>query len=80
MKSHELIEALENGKYLEKVHHNDSECIENFHWKKYQCGDKNCNVPIHHYFETHGWGSAYGQAKDRILDILENPEKWRIKE
>jgi hypothetical protein len=30
------------------------------------------------YFYVQGWGSALGSAKDRLFDVIENPEKWRI--
>jgi hypothetical protein len=30
------------------------------------------------YFFQRGWGSAYGHAQEKILEIIKHPEEWRI--
>lgn len=30
------------------------------------------------FYELKGWGSALGDFKDRLLDIIQNPDSWKI--
>ena len=62
----QLIDELLSGKYLVKIHQpvNEQEVL--------QC--------YKNTFYVSGWGSAYGIAEDRILDIIKNPQDWIVKE
>lgn len=75
-KSLMLLTALLNGKELEK-HHTDKDSP----WYDNQVSGLRC--PIAEYdgrvhFEMWGWGTAYGNAEDRVLEIIKNPEKWDV--
>lgn len=78
MKSWELIKALDEGKTLIRVHHNDLDCVERMQLEVYNNLDK-----IVKKLECYGWGSAIGMPMDRIKCMLEDPEyceQWKIKE
>ena len=75
-KSLMLLTALLNGKELEK-HHTGKDSP----WYDNQVSGLRC--PIAEYdgrvqFEMWGWGTAYGNAEDRVLEIIKNPEKWDV--
>jgi hypothetical protein len=31
------------------------------------------------YFYMRGWGTAFGSAEDRVIDVIKNPHKWSTK-
>jgi hypothetical protein len=64
----ELLTALLSGKTIIKKHSfgNTEELL----CEVVQDGRK--------YFYIRGWGTAYGNAQDRIMDIIQHPEKWSI--
>ncbi len=74
----ELIKALQEGKTLYKFHHEDPDCKETLTWKVHICKDDNCEVGIHQILNYFGWGSANGNLNDRIMDLINYPEKWRV--
>jgi hypothetical protein len=61
----QLIQASFEGKILYKTHNNSPDCIE---WL-FQDGG---------IFEMRGWGTAYGNVGNRVLDIFKNPDNWNI--
>lgn len=61
-----LLEALEQGKLLSKLHNDDLDCEE--------------TLGFDHSFYKNGWASAYGSAEDRVLELVTNPERWSVKE
>jgi hypothetical protein len=63
-----LITALLSGKQLVKIHEIGEK--ETFWCEKGRNG--------RNYFYVQGWGSALGRAEDRVFDVIDNPEKWRI--
>jgi hypothetical protein len=63
-----LITALLSGKQLVKIHEIGEK--ETFWCEKGKNG--------RNYFYVQGWGSALGRAEDRVFDVIDNPEKWRI--
>jgi hypothetical protein len=69
MKTERLITALKEGKILLKKHNDDESCIE-FLFQG-QMGE-------HKWFESKGWGTAYGKPSDRLEDLYFAPEKWKI--
>lgn len=60
-----LLEALQEGKLLKKVHYNDESCVETM---GYDSGA----------FFIGGWASALGRTEDRVLELIMNPELWQI--
>jgi hypothetical protein len=63
----ELLSALFSGAQLVKVHEiGESETF----WCEKAGGE--------YSFYVHGWGSALGTAKDRLFDVINNPEKWKV--
>ena len=62
-----LLEALLQGKLLSKIHHNDSECEETLGFES-------------PFYYVNGWGSAFGRPEDRVLELVTNPELWKIRE
>jgi hypothetical protein len=64
----ELITALLSGKQLVKIHEIGEK--ETFWCEKGRNGRS--------YFWVQGWGSALGRVEDRMFDVINNPEKWRI--
>jgi len=69
MTTERLITALKNGQIITKKHHNDVSCIEFLFQGKM---DNNT------WFESKGWGTAYGKPTDRLEDIYFNPNNWDI--
>src|SRR5687768_14489168 len=63
----ELIQALLSGKRLKRIHHGEHEEL---FWCERNNGED--------YFYVHGWGSAYGNGKDRLFDVLKSPTNWQI--
>jgi hypothetical protein len=63
-----LIEALLSGQVL----CNGEGFRELKFWCEYNCKDR--------YYYQSGWGSAMGSMGDRIMDILNRPDNWRIEE
>jgi hypothetical protein len=62
----ELLDALDNGFILYKQH--GDQVFDN----------KEFLVKFGEYYEMKGWGTAYGTIKDRIFEITQNPEEWKI--
>jgi hypothetical protein len=62
----ELIDALDNGHILYKKHGNDAFDNKEFLFKS---GD---------YYEIRGWGTAYGTSADRLSEIVQDPDLWKI--
>jgi hypothetical protein len=62
----DLISSLKSGMLLLREHHNDPGCREWIFWEE---GGG---------YQIRGWGTAGGKAIDRIFDILEHPEEWKI--
>ena len=62
----EFIDALNAGHILYKQHGDPV-------WDNKEFIFKSGN-----YYEMKGWGTAYGTAKDRIFDIIQNPDDWQI--
>lgn len=74
-----IFKALEEGKILQKMYHNDPECIKIL---KRETFTRSCDCctpkeAVQYYF--YGWGS-YGLPKVHLMDVLENPDGWEIKE
>lgn len=75
-KTLELIAALLEGKQLEKNHgekgswwHETRQHVSVL--SSYVYNEKR-------YFEIQGWGSAFGKAEDRIIELLTEPDKWSV--
>ena len=62
--SGQLIDALKAGKLLKRSYYNDCDAF--------------LRYTRQHSFECYGWASALGEAKDRLFDILSEPDKWSI--
>lgn len=61
-----LIDALDEGFILYKDHHDEDGETREFLFKE------------RGYYESKGWASALGDVKDRILEITQNPDVWKI--
>jgi hypothetical protein len=77
MKASELIKALEDGKTLIRIHHNDTDCKETMKLTTIKVTGEE---KIFKYVEVNGWGSAIGDSRDRLNDLILNPEQWDIME
>ena len=64
-----LIKALNEGKILCKKHHDSDDCLEFIFQTKYN------DIP---FIEMKGWGTAFGNQSDRLYDIYQFPENWKI--
>jgi len=62
----ELIDALDNGFILFKEHGDPI-------WK-----NKEFLVKFGNYYEMKGWGTALGSVENRLYEIMENPDSWKI--
>ncbi len=62
----ELIDALDSGQILYREHGDPVFKNKEFLFKS---GD---------FYEMKGWGTAYGNAKDRLFDVTQNPDEWKI--
>jgi hypothetical protein len=62
----ELIDALDNGFILFKEHGDPI-------WK-----NKEFLVKFENYYEMKGWGTALGSVENRLYEIMENPDSWKI--
>ncbi len=60
-----LIDELLNGKILYRKHYNDDTRIEYIFQEN-------------EIFEIKGWGTAYGNVNDRLVDIISNPNHWEV--
>jgi hypothetical protein len=70
--SGELIEALKSGFGLRRKHyynHSHEEVV----GSEFLFYDSK-----HKYFDKKGWGSAFGDVKDRLEEIIKHPERWEI--
>lgn len=77
MKSWELLKLLEEGKTLQKIYHNDLECVKTVYRATYQHKD---NDEVGWYdvyqYEFYGWDSGPWLPRDHFLDLLQHPEGW----
>ena len=64
-----LIDALNDGKILCKVHYDDENCIE-FAFQVEYNGIRN--------LELKGWGTAHGGSMERLLDMFQYPTNWKV--
>jgi len=62
----ELIDALDSGFILFREHGHP------------EFKNKEFLVKFGDAYEMKGWGTAYGTAKDRLFDITQNPDEWKI--
>ena len=62
----ELIDALDNGFILYREHGHPEFDNKEFIFKS--------DV----YYEMRGWGTAYGDVPDRIFQLTQDPDKWKI--
>jgi len=62
----ELIDALEYGYILYKQHGDPVFDNKEFIFKS------------ENYYEMKGWATAFGTPKDRFMDMIKNPDDWRI--
>lgn len=72
-----LIDALLNGKTLEK---NCAAPASGFYDRRYMIQTLSCETydTGHKHFYVWGWGSAFGRVEDRIMEVLNAPERWQI--
>lgn len=61
--SGQLIDALKAGKVLKREYYND--CYSYLTYRNYR-------------LDCWGWGSALGEPKDRLTEIIDDPDKWTI--
>ena len=69
MGSVELIKELMDGNILCKYHYDDEACAEFIFSVEYN-GEKN--------IELKGWGTAFGSGVDRLFDVYQHPENWKV--
>lgn len=62
----ELIDALDYGYVLYRQHGLPEFDNKEFLFKS------------HDMYEIRGWGTAYGNAADRIFQLTENPDDWQM--
>lgn len=62
-----LVRHLHSGYILCKEHHNDEDCRE---FLIYDQKYKN--------YEAKGWGSALGDINERVVELITNPNDWKI--
>jgi len=66
-----LLDALDDGFIITKDHQKHPEDADLFPELEYMFKDGT-------YYELRGWASALGDVKDRLLDIIQNPDAWKI--
>jgi hypothetical protein len=71
MKSSKLIKALEEGKILYNDH-DPSGAFDQIEFLFLVI------IPTGRYLEIKGWGTALGSVKDRLKNIIEFPDDWKI--
>jgi hypothetical protein len=62
----ELVDALNAGSILYKQH--GDPVFENKEYL-FKSGD---------YYDIRGWGTAFGDIKDRVFEVLHSPDNWNI--
>lgn len=67
MTSGQLIDALKSGATLKRDPYQKG----NDQWEYLHSEEDN-------YYHVSGWGSAFGNANDRLLSIIKNPEQWQV--
>ena len=75
MKASDLIKALEDGKTVSKIHYDDPEYKETVTMSRIQYNEQK---ELYTYIYCKGWGSSIGQPRERLVDMILNPEKWNI--
>lgn len=61
-----LIDALDEGYILYKDHHDEDGETREYIFKS------------GNYYEMKGWSSALGDYKHRLVDMIENPDAWKV--
>lgn len=80
MKVSEIFKALEEGKILQKAYHNDFECVKILKREVFQRTCDCCFPKEGFQYNFYGWGTAYGNKETHLMDVIEYPEGWEIKE
>lgn len=71
-----LIKVLFDGGILYKDHHGDSSNREFLFCENFEdLGESNKNKFL---FAVRGWGTAFGSANERAIEVILKPELWKI--
>lgn len=63
-----LLHALNNNETIFKIHYDNPDCKETLSLdKKYG-------------FTSWGWGTAFGNINDRLLELIFNPHEWQVEQ
>ena len=47
-------------------------------YKEYEEGEKEFLFKAGNYYDIRGWGTAFGTVQDRLVDVVFNPNNWKV--
>lgn len=77
MKVSEIFKALEEGKTLQKIYHDDPESVKIMKREVFQRTCDCCFPKEGFQYNFYGWGS-YGSRETHLMNVIEDPEGWEI--